>query len=660
MTFSTHDIVPDSPTNNFATLANQLQHDATSSAVSDGNLRFLQPSNSNLDHDEMSNAIANFSATSGKKWYWEVVIFNNIDSNQRIASSIGVILQQNDTQGNVLYSTDYFNGTCYAWGNDTNDSSRTSSVNVFQRNGSTVNQVSPAQESYLIHGTVVGVLLDLESSPNTVTLYANGSELPDRGGITTKMNLAASTQFFPIFGCGTTGGTQTHLVNFGQDPTFGGAKSPSTTYTDANGIGAFYYQPPTDALALCTANLPDFTPTVTGDVPADYFKTVLWTGQTADSTFIDNGDNTWSKTGVGFQPDLVWLKRRNSSTITHQLLDVVRGKIGNAASFSRLRTDTNATEATPASDSGLLSMGSNGFTLGTDSAYNDSGGTYVAWCWKAGGAPSGSTSTTGSAKRINTSGTQDDTSCSALATAATNAGASNVITPTLMSINQAAGFSIVKYTGNNTDGASLPHGLNQRPDFFIIKNLTKSAGDNWIVASVGDFNISNNIGDGHLVLNSSNQADGSSGFFTSTPDSNVIYLGGGSSVRDPVNTTYDYIAYCWHSVEGYSKFGSYTGNGSTDGPFVYCGFRPAWLLVKNADLSGDWWLMDTTRDTYNVAEKVLYPNLSGTEYVGASVFGRDFLSNGFKVRNNNFGVNGNYTYIYAAFAEQPFKFSNAR
>ena len=174
--FVSSDNVTDSPHNTFATLANTLQHDATSSAVSDGNLKYLEPSNS-LDHADMSNAIANFSATSGKKWYWEVVIFNTIDSNQRIASNIGVILQQNDTQGNTLYSTDYFNGTCYAWGNDTTSSTKNSSTGVYQRNGSTLNTVSSPQASYLIHGTVVGVLLDLESSPNTLTLYANGSEL---------------------------------------------------------------------------------------------------------------------------------------------------------------------------------------------------------------------------------------------------------------------------------------------------------------------------------------------------------------------------------------------------------------------------------------------------------------------------------------------------
>ena len=142
-----------------------------------------------------------------------------------------------------------------------------------------------------------------------------------------------------------------------------------------------------------------------------------------------------------------------------------------------------------------------------------------------------------------------------------------------------------------------------------------------------------------------------------TFDQNIFTLKGNSFIT---NSTERLISYHFHSVEGYSKIGSYTGNGSTDGPFVYTGFRPAWLLIKNIGLSGDWWLMDATRDPYNVAEKVLYPNLPYTEYVSTSVFGRDFLSNGFKVRNNNSGVNGNYTYIYMAFAEQPFNYANAR
>jgi len=465
-------------------------------------------------------------------------------------------------------------------------------------------------------------------------MYVDGTLLVNQ---TTNTLVSSITKpIFPLVQSAS--GAFTFYTNFGQDPSFGGAKSPTTTYTDANGIGAFYYQPPTGALALCTANLPDFTPTVTGDVPQDYFKAVIWTGQTT------GGDMTWDGTTgtvtVGFQPDLVWGKNRDFAN-DNEWTDSVRG------ATRSIYSNTTGTEGVNSEK--LKSFDSNGFSIGNAQGYNKSGDKHVAWCWKAGGAPSGSTSITGSAKRINTSGTQDDTSCSALATAATNAGASNVITPTLMSINQAAGFSIVKYTGpgSGTSG-TLPHGLGKEPKFVITKSTNTA--ENWMV-------YHKSAGVTHRTeLNGANNFVNNSTVYNGPHDANVVKYGGSSVVASG-----EFIAYIWAEISGYSKFGSYTGNGLTDGPFLYCGFRPAFILLKcSSDSTFHWSMQDNKRNLYNPLNTRIYANLT-LEYTNADD-NTDFVSNGIKVRGDG-GDNINKlnsSYIFMAFAEQPFKFSNAR
>ena len=533
MAIAAHDIVSTSPTNTFATLANKLQHDATSSAVSDGNLKYTEPSNT-LAHSAMSNAIANFSATSGKKWYWEVVIFNNTDTNERIASSIGVILQQNDTQGNVMYSTDYFNGTCYAWGNDTNNTNNTSATAVYQRNGSTLNSVSSAQESYLKHGVVIGVFLDLESSPNTVTLYANGSELSDRGGVTTKMNLAASTQFFPLFGCGTGSGTQIHTVNFGADSSFGGNKTGSANATDAKGIGDFYYSPPTGALALCTANIQSslaIDPAV-DDVPEDYFKCVTYPG-----TGSANNIN------VGFTPDLVWIKCKDH-TFDHMIFDSIRGvnkNIYSNGTSQEVTTNNSLTE--------FITTGNKGFKVVSDNGVNNSSYNYISWNWEAGGAPTADNTvaaSTGNAMTANSVSVDGS-----LQSSYTPSG-SPTIYPKRMSIGVKQGFSIVKYYGNNATNSnqSIPSGLSSL-DFVIIKDLDDS--EYWFVYHK-DLSTNHNV---YLNLTNAQtnvSSSGGGGIKNPLTDGNIVPLLGNVNTTN-INDTHNFIAYCWHSVEGYSKFG---------------------------------------------------------------------------------------------------------
>jgi len=391
-------------------------------------------------------------------------------------------------------------------------------------------------------------------------------------------------------------------------------------------------------------------------VPQDYFKAVIWTG---------NGTGTSRTIDIGIEADLVWSKRRSADASHPLLYDSVRGT---AKDLKTSLTSSENLNHTNGYISSSLSSNSITYTDGDSTNYprhnyNDNGINYVVWCWKAGGAPSGSTSTTGSAKRINTSGTQDDTSCSALATAASNAGASNVITPTLMSINQAAGFSIVKYNGNGTSddvNYSIPHGLSYAPDVVIVKNLdlgSQTSGISWPVlfTNIGAFEGLDGSGD-------INNPDLNSNWSGSYPNANTFFVRrpSSSSTTNRYRTMgdYNYIAYCWHSVEGYSKFGSYTGNGSTDGPFVYTGFRPAFLMVKKTNGTDNWEILDAQRPTYNPTSLGLAPNLSDAEITNR---GGDFLSNGFKLRFGNGTSNeSGYTYIYMAFAEQPFKFSNAR
>jgi hypothetical protein len=594
MTFSTHDIVPDSPTNNFATLNPINNPDGT---FSEGNLKWTSATTDQrialatmpVDALGTSNSYCEILIGSKTSYLWAIGVFGNPKGwNPRIYyNSLGTV---------------------------------NNSASVTQTSAPTFAENDIMSMAYNV-------------STGVISFYKNGT--------LATTETVDSTDIIQYFGCASdsSGSSANYIFNFGQDPTFGGSKSPSTTYTDANGIGSFYYQPPTDALALCTANLPDFTPDVDDDTPQDYFKAVTYTGQTADSTFSDNGDNTWSKTGVGFQPDLVLVKRRESGN--NWWTDSLRGVNSQISSSTTTIYTLN---------NNITSFDSDGFSLGDDLGHNASGGTYVAWCWKAGGAPSGSTSTTGSAKRINTSGTQDDTSCSALATAATNAGASNVITPTLMSINQAAGFSIVKYVGEFAN-RTIPHGLNSAPEMIIVKNLDDTR--DWVVYQ---HEMSSDPKTDHLHLNLTEAVDDYPFWNDTAPTSTVFSIGAYSAVNKDGDSI---IAYCWHSVEGYSKFGSYVGNGSADGPFVYCGFRPAFVMVKRTDATNSWCILDNAREAFNPVDKYLLADDAGSEGTSGLTF--DFLSNGFKLKTSSAAVNASGgTYIFMAFAEQPFKFSNAR
>ena len=324
----------------------------------------------------------------------------------------------------------------------------------------------------------------------------------------------------------------------------------------------------------------------------DYFNTKLYTG---------NGAAARAITGVGFQPDFTWVKD-TSVGYNHVLWDVVR--------TSKAALYTNASDAEDTSTSRtLVSFDSDGFTLPnvTGDIVNDSGTGYVNWNWKANGA--GSANTVGS---INST----------------------------VSVNTTNGFSIVKWTGNSTAGQTVGHGLGVTPKVVIIKRLNGAA-QSWICKFP-------TATDGYLALDTTDAISASSGWL---PVSNsLITLANNWSAYN--NNGNDYIAYCFADVQGFSKMGSYTGNGNADGTFVYTGFKPAFVMMKATSVAQSWQMVDNKRDTFNAVDHRLRPNESGAESTSPEWI--DFCSNGFKLRNNDVAWNGSgNTYIYMAFAEAP-------
>jgi len=341
------------------------------------------------------------------------------------------------------------------------------------------------------------------------------------------------------------------------------------------------------------------------DKPTDYFNTVLWSGNSS----------TQSVTGVGFQPDFVWVKNRSISQ-PHIVQDIVRGKSG--SNFQYLFTDRTDAEAVQPDNDGIQSFDTDGFSMNhTDSGgWNESGSNYVGWNWLAGGTASSNT----------------DGSITSSVSASTTAG-----------------FSIVSYTGTGSN-ATVGHGLSSAPKMIIFKS--RSNADAWSV-----YNI--NIGSANnLTLNNTDGTTSNATMFNSTDATSSVFSVGTHNRTNRSSGTF--IAYCFAEKKGYSKFGSYTGNGNnSDGTFVYTGFKPAWIMVKRTDTAGHYWpIMDSVRSPNNEISKQLYAGISDAEYDNAPN-NADFLSNGFKLYHgatpspDNTNASGG-TYIYMAFAESPF------
>ena len=446
--------------------------------------------------------------------------------------------------------------------------------------------------------------------------------------------------------------------------------------------------------------------------PGDYFNTVLYTG---------NG-GTQSITGVGFQPDYVWLKERASDAVDHKNVDSVRG------ATKKLESNTNEVEGTASTT--VTSFDSDGFSLGSSGATNESGDTYVSWNWLAGGTAPAITyvvkvvSDSGNKYRFDDFGTsavtlelqeggtytfdQSDSSNSGhplrfytasdktggeyttgVTTTGTpgSSGAQTVITvaasaPTLyyqcsnhagmggqantnsthgssnfsgsiqstVSANTTAGFSVTSWTGTGS-ASTVGHGLSSAPQMLICKNRDRSA--NWVIYHN---KLSATPQTSYTYFTTMGGRHSNSGFWNSTaPTSSVFSIGTDGDFNASGEKV---IGYCLSAVKGYSKFGSYTGNGNSEGPFIYTGFKPAFVIIKKISADGEnWWVYDNKRNTSNLVTKGLYPNASNAEvdYSATDAMNLDFVSNGFKLRASDGALNGSSaTYIYMTFAENPF------
>ena len=373
-----------------------------------------------------------------------------------------------------------------------------------------------------------------------------------------------------------------------------GTKSGSFNF----GQRPFAYTPPTGFNRLNTFNLPTPTIGATASTQANkYFDATTYTG-TGSSLAVTNSGS--------MQPDFVWLKNRSSATY-HWLTNAITG--------TSKQLTSNATDAESSYTQILTAFNSNGFTVGTDGDVNANGSSYVGWQWKANG--SGSTNTAGS------------------------------ITSTV-SANTSAGFSVATFsTPSGYSTGTVGHGLGVTPSMIIVKNRTAPSGAiNWNTyhSSIGNT--------GALYLNSTSATVTSSSFWNNTSPTSTVF-----TVGSNLYASTDYVAYCFAQIAGYSAFGSYTGNGSDDGTFVFTGFRPRFLMVKRTDTTSDWVIIDSARNTYNAAGNFLYPNSSAAEDVTTRI---DFVSNGFKLRTTAGPNNSGSTWIYMAVAESPFKYANAR
>ena len=537
-----NDSMIDTPTP-YADGGNGRGNYATLSPLSKGDDATL--SNGNLDVSYGSApypscTMATFGMSSGK-WYWETTV--TVGS---VNGVFGITNTSNSTYSNVPQYPGY---AANGWG-------------YYAANGNKYNNATAtAYGSGVALNDVIGCAFDANTGKiwwsKNGTWQASGD--PAAGTNAAFSGLPAAT-YFPAAGDG--GGTSTYTAsyNFGQR--------------------SFSYTPPSGFLALNTQNLPE--PSI--KKPSSYMDVKLWTGTGASNTI----------SGFGFSPDLVWIKRRSGTAISHALLDTVRG--ANKVIYS------NLTAAEDTYTDNLTAFNSDGFTLGTDNSWggvNASTHTYVAWCWDESATP---------------------------------------------------GFDIVTWTGDGAASRNISHGLGVAPKMIISKTRTIAGGD----AGYWDVYHASLAAQNTLFLHTTGAATSAPTVWPSAPTSTVFTVGNGSGVNVSGST---YVAYLWSEVAGFSKFGSYTGNGSTDGPFVFCGFRPRWVMVKRTDTGGyDWEMYDSARADSNVIGNRLWANLSSAETSATRI---DFLSNGFKIRDSGGQVNGG-TIVFAAFAESPAKYSLAR
>ena len=567
-----HDQMNDTPTNNF-NVNNPLDEDyASNRTFSEGTLT--------VDSGTNHGSVRGTMAMSSGKWYMEWCNPTITDGNHALWCGVCA----NDTDLTVFRGVNIVNQTASNGLSIVRDDAVTNYSGVWAA------------------GSVMSAAIDMDNRKIWLgldnTYYGSGSNTNgDPAGAANPTHTLAADQTPDGSLYSFSGGYDLEIVsNFGQDSSFAGAKTAQGN-TDVNGRGDFFYAPPPGFLALCTKNLPE--PDI---IPTDYFNTILYNG---------TGSGVAVRT-VGFQPDLIWGKKRNAAQ-QHWLIDAVSG------AGKQISSNNDETEGTEANGTAFVSIG---FDTSSNDLFTTNNHNYVVWNWKAGNA---------------TLGTGDFTQG---ATAST------------CSRSVEAGFSIVKYTGSGS-ATTIGHGLSKAPEMMWVKNRT--VGVNWCVyVSAGGMDATDLI-----QLNTSDaKTDTAAAWNDTEPTSTVFSVNNDNRTNDSSET---FVAYCFHSVDDYSKVGSYLGNGNANGAFVHTGFRPAWVMLKktgNAANGSSWCIHDNKRVGYNNVNERLRPNTNGVEDDDGRV---ELLSNGFKMRVTYQESNeADVEFIYIAFAETPFKYSNAR
>ena len=626
------DIVPDTPENNFPVMNNLVDKGSAQSVFSftEGNLKVRNTASN------YSQAITTRSVRTGK-WYYECYINEAGYPSWMIGWMVG---RQNGLGENEFPTfagaanaeQASFTGFGYFTGSnvyisDWGDTSGGIATQQFAWSG--MHSAGDAPTT----GDIIGVAADFDN--RKFYWHVNGEYIDSGSGTSNPSTGANANSTYTAseapddaekYPWVTGYGTSSFIFNFGQDGTFANNKTAQGN-ADENGVGNFYYSVPTGFLAFAPQNFDDTTLSPNGTEQAtDHYQTALYEGT----------GSSQSVTGVGFQPDWVWVKRRDG-TQESSVTDSVRGV------NAQLRPAATAVESSQTDC--LTSFDSDGFTLGADASGNNSYNYYtdshVAWCWKAGGAPTATNSA--GAGNVPTAGSV------IIDGVASTSSLAGTIAATKISANTKAGFSIVTYTGTGSN-ATVAHGLTSAPDVCIVKE--RGGTGNWFVysraendqasdeAHVGYFNLSTSAFTASAVI-----------FNDTPPTDTVFHLGTGNS-----NTSTDtYVAYLFHEVEGYSKFGYFAGNSAADGTFVYCGFKPARIWLRQDATGIDWTSYDLKRLGYNVDNNSLRDKTAGQEQTDNDI---DILSNGFKCRRNFANNQGDV--LFFAWADSPVKYSNAR
>ena len=610
--------MPDSPENNFA-IANSADfrraYRGQTNPTTEGGLKFAAQSDANNSVVQASMPI-NQVLSNGGGVYWEVRVDSGGAGNNSYA---GLLVDNNDNEFTADTGPntwpkktliDYLRGYFYYDGSSSDDYRSVDGVPYVADD--IIGFAVKSDGKFFMHknGTYFN------------QLSAGAAQNPATGAnpITT---LDLAVNHVPAGD-----GQAAFHFNFGQDSTFAGAISAGGE-ADANGIGDFAYAVPTGFLALCTANMSE--PTIgpnSSSQATDYFNTVLYTGNSTDDRAI---------TGVGFKPDWCWFKKRaTTNAMSHYIVDSARGTSDDNGTGTIGGLQSNGDNAeVRTSDGGFASFDDDGFTLGQappqggypHAGYernNRTGDAYVAWNWKANGG----------------------TATATISESGDNPAA-------VVQANATAGFSLITYTGTG-DAGTIAHGLGAVPTMMIIKN--RDVADAWAV-----YHGANTAAPAtdYLVLNTTAATADAATYWADTAPTSSVF-----TVHDAHNVNADgekYVAYVFADVEGFSKMGSYTGNGSASGTYVNLGFRPAWIMFKRTDSSSGWHILDNKRAfAGNEIDVRLEADNSDAEGTGGPPH-TDFLSNGFKLRTSfdNMNATGG-TYIYMAFAEAPFKYANAR